>query len=166
VRRSNPDGAADTALPILRYVRDDTKPKTMKRCPRFIHAQAGVIERVAAIAPDGLAVGWTAIEHQHGLARGVLCKPCEPLVLIVGRQVEEAVSVEDDVETAIKLLASHVVHQPFLIRQLLHAQRNQRRRRVDTRPLRAARIHSSAARPASLIRIRGRELVSRLEARG
>ena len=96
-----PDGASAGVLPILDDVIDELEAGTVEQHPVFLSVEARMIERIAAIFADRLAMGRTAILHQHGGRRRMPYEHLEHHALIVGLEVKKAVPSEHALETTI-----------------------------------------------------------------
>ena len=68
-----PDGMA-AAVGVLDDMRRHAKPVLIEQRAIFVRIEAGVIQRLAAKAPDRLAMRGAAREHQCGARRSMLPK--------------------------------------------------------------------------------------------
>jgi hypothetical protein len=84
-----------------------------------------VIERVASIAADTLAVRWACVEHQCGSAGGMRRKHCEHLALIVRLEVKETVPGEQTVEGSAERQRAHIGDDPILLGKASSTKRDQ-----------------------------------------
>ena len=109
-----------------------------------------MIERVAAVAADGLAIARAAIEHQDRRRGAVRGEHLEHETLIVRLEVKEAVPGQDAVEPGAKREGAHVGDDPRLIRHPLATEGDQRRRGIDARhPQTRANHMRGDGRPAA-----------------
>ena len=81
-----------------------------------------MIQWIAAVFADGLAVLRSGVEHQPSILGGVVGEDTEhpPLVVIV--EVKKAVPGEDAVEASAKRQAAHISDNPIVVGQALAAQ--------------------------------------------
>ncbi len=92
-----------------------------------------MIEGVAAIAADGLAVSGAGVQHQQRAGRSVPREDLDHAPLIVVVEVKKAVPGEDAGERRRKAQRAHIRADPCLTGKPLSAQGDERLRRVDAR---------------------------------
>ena len=108
-----------------------------------------MIQRIAAIRTNCLAMRQSGIEHQYAPDNGVGGEYGEHGSLIIGLQVKKAVPRQDPVEAPAECHGTHVCMHPLLARHSVPAQRYQTRRGIDPGNLQAVGNHAGANRLAA-----------------
>lgn len=110
---------------------DDDEAVRAQQRPVLVLGQTGVIERLAAIAADSLAMRWSAGEQQGRVRRRMIADDRKQPALIRMRQVEETVPGHEAVECLSERERSHVGDRPRMIGETRAAKGNQRGRGTD-----------------------------------
>ena len=74
-----------------------------------------MVQRIASIKADCLAMIKAGIEHQNSGWRCVQGKYLKHRLLVLVPEMEEAVPCQDPLKSPIKVQGSHIAYDPFLI---------------------------------------------------
>src|SRR5262245_66499626 len=105
------------ACRVLSDIRDDLEAEFTEQRAIVGFVEAGMIERLAAIAADGLPMARPAGEHQRRPGRGVRAEDRKHPALIIAGEMEEAVPRKNAVEAPVEGQRAHVRDHPAMTRE-------------------------------------------------
>lgn len=124
------DRRPTTALVVDRMC-DDLKATASKDHPILLKCQAGVIKRLATETSKRFPTVWPRRKHQDGLFRCQAHACFKDNLLVIRRQVKEAVPGDQAIKSAIQSHIAHILDMPSMAGKALTAKPNQRWRRID-----------------------------------
>ncbi len=120
-----------TTVLVVDLMCDDLKATASKDHPILLKCQAGVIKRLATETSKLFPTVWPRRKHQDGLFCCQAHACLEDNLLVVRRQVKEAVPGDQAIKSAIQFHIAHISDQPLMAGKARTTKRNQRWRSID-----------------------------------